>query len=473
MPGNVYEKRLIEAYISENGTEPTTGAALTVEDLLDIQGSQTVRPRPPELTSIPALLGAFQQEWDALALEVFTLQQNLAQTRQELSTALYQQDAAVRVIARLTAERDAARDALRNINVAAPTNGDAMHVDSAPLPDSIIAKIDNAQAGLMKGRRKRPVPEEWATADNISLYKPTSSIKTNCAGGAVLDVNKSDNSALVGSRKGGAYVVQTASNSVKPVVPESESVTAGIWIDSRVAVGTASGKVKIIEKGQEVVSFDAHSAAVTGLSLHPSKEILASSSSDRSYALYDIEADKVLTQVQTGSGMFHAQVGARPNEFTDITCTAFHPDGHLLATGGQDGTLRIFDIKTGTVGGEVDLKGPAQAICFSENGTWLATATQGSSTVNIFDLRKLNGEGPVHTLTVEHVVESLDWDYTAQYLLIGGSEGTTVKQYSKSSKLWSEPLRAPVASSAARWGEYAQSILALDSSGALSVLSSA
>lgn len=149
----MYEKRLIETYISENGTEPTTGAPLTVEDLLDIQGSHTVRPRPPELTSIPSLLGAFQQEWDALALEVFTLQQNLAQARQELSTALYQNDAAVRVIARLTQERDAAREALKNINISTgsnqvqSTNGDAMHLDSTPLPENIIAKIENTQAG--------------------------------------------------------------------------------------------------------------------------------------------------------------------------------------------------------------------------------------------------------------------------------------------------------------------------------------
>lgn len=151
--GNVYEKRLIETYISENGTEPTTGAPLAIEDLVEIQGSHTVRPRPPELTSIPSLLGAFQQEWDALALEVFTLQQNLAQARQELSTALYQNDAAVRVIARLTQERDAAREALRNINIntagssVQDMNGDAMHLDGAPLPDNIIAKIENTQAG--------------------------------------------------------------------------------------------------------------------------------------------------------------------------------------------------------------------------------------------------------------------------------------------------------------------------------------
>lgn len=103
------------------------------------------------MTSIPALLGVFQEEWDALALETYTLQQNLVQTRQELSTALYQHDAAIRVIARLTRERDEAREALAKINVgghavsANGTNGDAMQVDNAPLPDTVIAKIDSTQ----------------------------------------------------------------------------------------------------------------------------------------------------------------------------------------------------------------------------------------------------------------------------------------------------------------------------------------
>jgi len=145
----VYERRLIESYINENGTEPTTGEALSLEDLIDLKTPRAVRPRPPTLTSIPSLLGVFQEEWDALALETYTLKQNLAQTRQELSTALYQHDAAVRVIARLTKERDEAREALSKINVgrvhAATANGDAMQVDRAPLPEAIQEKIETTK----------------------------------------------------------------------------------------------------------------------------------------------------------------------------------------------------------------------------------------------------------------------------------------------------------------------------------------
>jgi Prp19/Pso4-like len=151
--GTVYEKRLIESYISENGTDPVTGEDLTVEDLIDLRTSRIIRPRPPTLTSIPSLLGVFQEEWDALALETYTVKQNLAQTRQELSTALYQHDAAVRVIARLTRERDEAREALSKVSIgsrAGPTNGDAMQVDNTGLPDALISKVDETKSKYAK-----------------------------------------------------------------------------------------------------------------------------------------------------------------------------------------------------------------------------------------------------------------------------------------------------------------------------------
>lgn len=128
------------------------GEELSSEDLIEVKAQRVVRPRPPTLTSIPSLLSVFQEEWDALALETYTLRQTLAQTRQELSAALYQHDAAVRVIARLTKERDEARDALSKVTVdarASGTAGDAMQVDSTGLPEEVLARVESTQASYV------------------------------------------------------------------------------------------------------------------------------------------------------------------------------------------------------------------------------------------------------------------------------------------------------------------------------------
>lgn len=154
---------MIESHIADHGTEPHTGEELATDDLVALKTTRVVTPRPPTLTSIPSLLKTFQNEWDALALESFTLKQSLNGLEQQLSTALYNYDGAVRVIARVTKERDEARDALSKVSVterrpaapgAAPTTngdaGDAMQVDEPSLPAHIAAKVEETKQRLAR-----------------------------------------------------------------------------------------------------------------------------------------------------------------------------------------------------------------------------------------------------------------------------------------------------------------------------------
>ncbi|KAI2636551.1 Prp19-domain-containing protein [Hypomontagnella submonticulosa] len=455
LSGAVFEKRLIEKYIEENGKDPVSGEDLTLDDLLPIKTSRVVRPRPPTLTSIPALLSTFQNEWDALALETYNLGEQLARTREELATSLYQHDAAVRVIARLTKERDEARDALSRVTVSAGSgsNGDAMAVDAEALPDELADKVDETQARLSKSRKKRPVPEGWATAEDITSFAidKTNSLPVPQS----TTVSVEEGYAAVGGLQGDVAIYSIDSDKVERSLQVNEPITDSIWDGTKVFFSTSKGSVKIFENGNEIASFSDHAGPATGISIHPSKEILASIGSDKSFVFYDLVNIRRATRVYTNAA---------------LTACAFHPDGHLFAAGTSSGEIKLFMTKTGEEAASFNLGAPVQAIVFSENGFWFAATAKGQTTVTIFDLRKEGDAAQVKVLDIGSAVQSLAWDYSQQFLATAGPAGVTVQQYSKGSKSWSEPLRAAVSAVDVKWAANANKLVAVNADGVISVL---
>jgi len=457
--GQVFEKRLIEAYITEHGKEPVTGEDLSVDDLVQLRTPRIVRPRPPTLTSIPSLLGIFQEEWDALALETYTLRQTLVQTRQELSTALYQHDAAVRVIARLAKERDEARDALAKVSVGASSTtggGDAMQIDSNGLPEALIARIEATHETLSKTRSKRPIPEGWATGEAIQTCKSRASSEALYPGGRSLSLDPSGDLALIGGVDGVAGVYSLSQQRVvRTLKTGGGSVTDAVWAGSKAVVASSSGIVKVFENEAEIVSFSSHAGGVTALAVHPTGNVIVSVGVDKSYVLYDLTTSSAVTQVFSDSGLISVQ---------------FHPDGHLLAAGGADGQIKIFDVKSGAAAATFAMPGLVRCLAFSENGYFMSAVAEDSTTISVWDLRKSR---LFKVLETGSRIESVAWDYTGQFILTGGPSGLTVQQYTKSTKEWSEPLRSAVPAVAVAWGPLARNIVALNVDGELTVLAPA
>ncbi|EWC48146.1 hypothetical protein DRE_02250 [Drechslerella stenobrocha 248] len=456
--GHVFEKRLIEAYIQENGKDPVTGEDLGLDDLVDLKTNRTVRPRPPTVTSIPSLLSVFQNEWDALALETYSLRQQLAQTRQELSTALYQHDAAVRVIGRLIKERDEARDALSKITasgVAAASGGDEMQVDNNDVPADIVERIDATHSELSAGRRKRPVPADWAVPETVGSFTKISRSEPLYPGGTSISLSPSQDLALVGGVDGVCGVYSLKEGVLPRILPSADgAITDTTWWGDRPVTASASGVVRLWgESGEESTTFQRHAGKVSSVSLHPSGGLLGSVGVDKSYVLYDLAASKAVSQVYTESALNSAH---------------FHPDGHLLGAGTADATVEVFDTKTNKVLAKYEsLAGPVKSLRFSENGFWLAVVCKGDETVSLWDLRK--GK-MIKAIEIGSVVESIAWDYSGQYLATAGPQGVTVQHHSKASKSWSTPLQSAVPGVALAWGARAESLVTLADDGIITVL---
>ncbi|KAI5812116.1 WD40-repeat-containing domain protein [Pyronema omphalodes] len=454
--GTVFEKRLIEAYIAEHGKDPVTGEELSTADLIELKSSTTVRPRPPTLTSIPALLATFQNEWDALALETHTLRQQVTQLRQELSTALYQHDAATRVIARLLKERDEARDALSHVTVGAgaTTGGEQMEVDTPQVPEYIQSKIDATKAELSADRKNRPVSAEWATSETISSFSVTSTSDALYPGAKSISLDVSGDLALLGGSDGNAGIYSISQQQVITELNSSDGAINDVaWAGSNAVTGSSSGVVKVWnQSGSDSTAMTAHAGPVVALAVHPSKSVVASAGADKSWALYDIEAGKSVVQVYDQS---------------KFTTAAFHPDGHLFALG-TPSEVKVFDVRSTSLGASLEpVSSGVKSLCFSENGFWLAVAQQEQSTVEIWDLRKMR---VTKSLDIGSRVDHLAWDYSGQFLAVAGKTGVSVQQYTKADKKWSEPFRGSAQALATAWGTKARSLVTVDVEGRVSVL---
>ncbi|PIA16439.1 Prp19-domain-containing protein [Coemansia reversa NRRL 1564] len=426
--GRVYDKRLLQKYLDENGTEPQSDHTLSDEDIISVNvDPPAVKPRPPTLTSIPALLSTFQNEWDALVLETFTLKQQYQQVRQELSQALYQNDAACRVIARITKERDEAREILATLQ--AQTNAleskyeresekataveDGMDVDDAKphadtsangniIPEeAYYIKAAETAKVLSKARMKREVPaglvsaDSWTTAKEVETVE---SLHTSTKPGIIsLDLDRSGNLALTGGMDNHAEIYsRERDQTLATLKGHTKRVTTAIWIgggglDQRIITGSLDKSIRIwspkannSEEGKDVRSIGwtkekiikEHNAEIAGIAIHPSGEYFASAAVDGTWAIHTMAGDTIIKDAID----------------SPISQVAFHPDGMFLGVGTGDGYAKVLDIKQRQVLATLDVSSTNEnatrvnGLHFSENGYYFVTTSPVEAA--IWDLRK-------------------------------------------------------------------------------------
>ncbi|OLY84353.1 Pre-mRNA-processing factor 19 [Smittium mucronatum] len=473
--GKVYEKDLLLKFVETNGKEPNSDQDFDETDIIEIKTEDVVAPpRPPTLTSIPSLLSVFQNEWDAVVLETFSLKQQYQQVRQELTQALYQNDASCRVIARLIKERDDARNALSNLeanfasynqnvseNVAdTAKEGSSMELDES-IKDNFLEDatkiINDTFKTLSSDRKKRKSPQGLCSADSLKGFSQIGVVESlhssTKPGILAVSANSSGDLILTGGVDGFANIYQRSSNQILAELKAHSKKTSHVcWLSSSSSdmnnvlfTGSADKTVKTwISNNQDDKDWSnsqtlkTHNSPISGLCVHPSNSFVFSSSINGMWDLSDITS---------GRSLFSAQL----KDNLSITSCGVHPDGLIFGTGSERGKLHIWDIKTQNVLMEFDVKPPTDIsmgsvkfLNFSENGYYLATAC--NDIVQILDLRK---KAAIHTIQLSipvsgsqaepwsssSLVNSVKFDRSGSYLSICGEDTRIYK-----SKTWNELL---------------------------------
>jgi len=464
--GHVYEKRLIEKAIESSGKCPVTKEELTQDDLTDMKANKAVRPRPASAASIPGMLSLLEGEWDSLMSETYELKSHLDTTRKQLSHALYQHDAACRVIARLLRERDAARTQVATLqdqlsNMKPMVAGEAQETDQTEetgLTPEIIQRMTDIAKGLSRTRKKRDFPG-LAPVDELKKFECTGDFKVHqstAPGILCLDVHKEDDNRVVTGGVDQQVILFDAQNGklaqklhghtkkvtsvlfhpTKDVIlSASEDATARVWACTDPANWKAPYScAHVVRK---------HSAEVTDLSIHPLGDFFLTCSLDKSWAIHDLSNGRCVRHVQ--------------EQESGYTCMKFHPDGLILAGGTVDKTVQVWDIKdqviVATLSGH---EGEIEAISFSENGYYLASAST-DGTVKVWDLRK-----PlcIQTLKIsDGPVKYVRFDQTGQYLAIGADTVQVYNFETKSSVTMTAEFKDHEASvTGVCWGSHAKSL---------------
>lgn len=420
--GSVFERKLIESYIATAGKDPINDEPLSTTDLIPLSLTSTVvPPKPPTYTSIPTMLSAFQNEWDALALETYTLRKQLHDIRKELSGALYKYEAAVRVAARITKERDEARIALTKLTEALASG----NIDNMPTSEERAEKStvegNNFSQTNENGSKLVPSTISKVELNDIQMKdvqnggNPESSQEQSLMGNlaeipvqrlllareVLFNVHKKLKFSLLITKDSVASisVKSTEQNHLKGISKLQVDLVSKKMICS-FALGVKLLPDDILCKDSVVGAFLAENGSSTAISLWDGHLKLIEQNVTTNFPLNDVKLlathpSEALFILGTKAGYWALadvnKIIYTSDKFDALSALAIHVDGILLAIA-RNSTIDIFDITSAQKVSTIDVgKGRITKIDFALNGFWILTSSHNDNnecSIDIYDLRK-------------------------------------------------------------------------------------
>lgn len=416
--GRIFEKKLITTYLSTNSTDPISDEPLTQEELIPVntQDNTVVPPKPPAFNSIPSLLETFQNEFDSMALEVFSLRKQLHKSKQELSSALYHYDAAVKVAANAIKERDEAKTALQELTLSLADNAMNTEEDDIGLEVPVPAEeIEEARQLLFQLHKSHKI-----------ALPPFNELEINLAPKTLL---KSYNLYYYDSRFEKLMLSGTREITIIDMATDEQKKITTKGIVGSVNLIELDGIVTPIYANKKQIKFEdktiKYKDEVVDIQSHPTLKSIYAVICLKSWTL-NVQ-DKISRVVEFDEGI-------------SATVGGFHVDGALVAIGTDQGKLLIYSIADGQLASNLSTKYPTvKKVVFGLNGYWVLVSSgdETRQSLEIFDLRK------------SVVIQTFDFDSLTDFAIDGScsllltcnDEQVNIHRYTKKDKKWQENIK--------------------------------
>ncbi|WP_204105692.1 MULTISPECIES: hypothetical protein [Spirulina sp. CCY15215] len=230
------------------------------------------------------------------------------------------------------------------------------------------------------------------------------------------------------SRDGTIKLWDLNGNVLQTLADHSEGVLAVRFSPDGTKLASAGydGTIKLWDtQGQLLETFASHRDGVTGVRFHPDGTKLASSSFDKTIKIWDLNGNPRLLLQDSPS-----ETGDRQdNKATGIRDVAISPDGELIVTAGENGTIVLWTRKGEKLKSISAHSQPIETLSFAPDGMGFASGSW-DGTIKIW-----NSQGQLQATLPAHQdrVADLDWSFDSN-LLVSGSWDGTVKTWSPQGK---------------------------------------
>jgi WD40 repeat protein len=173
--------------------------------------------------------------------------------------------------------------------------------------------------------------------------------------------------------------------------------------------GTATGEIRFWnESGLPLRTSQGHTDWVRSVIFNPDGKTLASGGDDQTVRLWEVSSGKLLTILQGHIGIIYS--------------VAFSPDGKMLASGGDDQTVRLWEVSSGKLLTILQVHtGTVYSVAFSPDGKTLASGGD-DQTIRLWEV----SSGKLFTSLRGHIsiVRSVAFSPDGKMLASGNADQT-------------------------------------------------